>query len=142
MAGDQKGVRLCKIKFIKTRKLSTVLVLILKAKTRAAVRKYRNIKGLFEGDSERLTSLKRRVHERSLVLDQVIAALPAELAAAVATAGIEGGKLTIGAVSASWATRLRYTTDILRQRVSGALGVEISSVRIKVTTAARTESPR
>lgn len=116
-------------------------MLILKVKTRAAVRKSRDIKGLFDGGSERLTSLKQRIHQRSLVLDQVIAALPAELAAAVATAGIEGGKLTIGAVSGSWATRLRYTTDILRQRVSSALGVEISSVRIKVTTAARTESP-
>ena len=80
--------------------------------------------------------------QRSRVLDQVIAALPAELAAAVATAGIDGGKLTIGAVSAAWATRLRYATDILRQRVSSALGVEISSVRIKVTAAARTESSR
>lgn len=81
------------------------------------------------------------MRERSLVLDQVIAALPQELAAAVATAGIDRGELTVGAVSATWATRLRYTTDILRQRVSGALGVEILSVRIKVTAAARSESP-
>ena len=141
MADDQKGDRLCKIKLIKTRKLSTFLVLILQAKMRAAVRKYRNIKALFDGGSERLTSLKQRVHERSLVLDHVIAALPPDLAAAVATAGIDGGKLTVGAVSATWATRLRYATDILRQRVSGALGVEISSVRIKVTAATRRKSP-
>lgn len=115
-------------------------MLILKAKMRAAVRKSRDIKGLFDGGSERLTSLKQRVHERSLVVDQVIAALPKELAAAVVTAGIDDGKLTVGAVSATWATRLRYATDILRQRVSGALGVEISSVRIKVTAAARKDS--
>jgi len=108
---------------------------------RAAMRKSRNIKALFDGGSERLTSLKQRVHERSLVLDHVIAALPAELAAAVVTAGIDGGKLTVGAVSATWATRLRYATDILRQRVSGALGVEISSVRIRVTATARKQSP-
>lgn len=92
---------------------------------------------MFEGGSERLTSLKDRLQERSQVLDQVIAALPEEIAANVATAGIEGGELTIGAMSAAWATRLRYMTDILRQRVGGALGVEISSIRIKVTTAAR-----
>jgi hypothetical protein len=141
MADDQKGDRLCKIKLIKTRKLSTFLVLILQAKMRAAMRKSRNIKALFDGGSERLTSLKQRVHERSLVLDHVIAALPADLAAAVATAGIDGGKLTVGAVSATWATRLRYATDILRQRVSGALGVEITSVRIRVTAAPRKESP-
>jgi hypothetical protein len=101
------------------------------------VRKSRDIKALFEGGSERLTSLKDRLQERSQVLDQVIAALPEEIAANVATAGIEGGELTIGAMSAAWATRLRYMTDILRQRVGGALGVEISSIRIKVTTAAR-----
>lgn len=112
-------------------------MLILLAEIRAAVRKSRDIKALFEGGSERLTSLKDRLQERSLVLDQVIAALPDEIAANVATAGIEEGVLTIGAVSAAWATRLRYMTDILRQRVGGALGVEISSVRIKVTTAAR-----
>jgi hypothetical protein len=108
---------------------------------RAAVRKSRDIKGLFEGGSERLTSLKHRVRERSLVLDQVIAALPQDLAAAVATAGIEGGKLTIGAASAAWATRLRYAADDLRQRVSSALGVEISTVRIRVISASRTDSP-
>lgn len=101
------------------------------------MRKSRDIKALFEGGSERLTSLKDRLQERSQVLDQVIAALPEEIAANVATAGIEGGELTIGAMSAAWATRLRYMTDILRQRVGGALGVEISSIRIKVTTAAR-----
>ncbi|HEY3850008.1 MAG TPA: DciA family protein, partial [Steroidobacteraceae bacterium] len=104
------------------------------------VQKSRDIKRLFEGGSGRLTSLKQQAQQRSRVLDQVIAALPAELAAAVATAGIDGGKLTVGAVSATWATRLRYATDILRQRVSSALGVEISSVRIKVTAAARRES--
>jgi hypothetical protein len=101
------------------------------------MRKSRDTKALFEGGSERLTSLKDRLQERSQVLDQVIAALPEEIAANVATAGIEGGELTIGAMSAAWATRLRYMTDILRQRVGGALGVEISSIRIKVTTAAR-----
>jgi hypothetical protein len=110
-------------------------VLILSTEKRAAVRKSRDIKALFEGGSERLTSLKVRLKARSQVLDQVLAALPDDMAANVATAGIEDGELTVGAVSAGWATRLRYMSDILRQRVSGALGVEISSVRIKVTTA-------
>jgi hypothetical protein len=118
------------------------LVLILKVKKRAAMRKSRDIKELFAGGSERLTSLKNRMHERSRVLDQVIAALPEELAASVATAGIDQGELTVGAVSAAWATRLRYMTDTLRLRVGAALGVEISSIRIKVTTAASTRSPR
>jgi predicted nucleic acid-binding Zn ribbon protein len=101
------------------------------------VRKSRDIKELFEGGSERLTSLRVRLNERTRVLDQVIAALPEELAATVATAGIDQGELTVGAVNAAWATRLRYMTDRLRQCVGAALGVEISSVRIKVTTAGR-----
>ncbi len=110
---------------------------------RAAVRKSKDIKGLFEGGSERLTSLKARVLERSRVLDQVIAALPEEVAPNVATAGIDQGVLIIGAVNAAWATRLRYLTEILRLRVGQALGVEIERVRIKVVSvpAAQRKSP-
>jgi hypothetical protein len=107
-------------------------VLIFTSKRHAAVRKSRDIKELFQGGSEHLTSLKARIQNRSRVLEQVLAALPLEFAAKVVTAGIEGGKLTIGAASAAWATRLRYMTDTLRERVGGALGVEISSIRIKV----------
>jgi hypothetical protein len=99
------------------------------------VRKSRDIKELLEGGSERLTSLRGRLQERSRTLDLVIAALPEELAANVASAGIDQGELTVGAVSAAWATRLRYMTDTLRDRVGGALGVEISSIRIKVVQA-------
>lgn len=100
------------------------------------MRKTSDIKELFEGGSGRLTNLKERLGERSRVLDLVIAALPAELAGTVATAGIDAGQLTVGAVNAAWATRLRYTTDTLRQRVGEALGIEISKVRVKVVTSA------
>jgi hypothetical protein len=108
------------------------LVLLLPGNKCAAVRKPRHIKDLLEGDSKRLTSLRERLQERSRILDLVIAALPEELAANVASAGIDQGELTVGAASAAWATRLRYMTDTLRERVGGALGVEISSIRIKV----------
>ena len=107
-------------------------MLIVLGNRRAAVRKSRHIKDLLEGGSERLTSLRKRLQERSRILDSVLAALPEELAANVASAGIDHGELTIGAASAAWATRLRYVTDTLRERVGGALGVEISSIRIKV----------
>jgi len=70
--------------------------------------------------------------ERSRVLDQVRAALPIRLAQAVASAGLEGGRLTIGVVGAVWATRLRYFTDALRRGVSGSSGIDILSVRIRV----------
>ena len=63
---------------------------------------------------------------------QVRAALPARLGEAVVSAGVDQGRLTLGVVGAHWASRLRYSTDIIRKRVGGALGAEIHSVRIRV----------
>ncbi len=62
----------------------------------------------------------------------VCAALPENLAAAVVSAGVEDGRLTIGVAGAPWAARLRYVTETLRMRVSSSMGVDIESVRIKV----------
>jgi hypothetical protein len=80
----------------------------------------------------KLTALKVRSRERSLVVEQVRAALPARLALAVTSAGIDQGRLTIGVVGAVWASRIRYFTDSVRKRVSGTLAVEILGVRIRV----------
>ena len=66
-----------------------------------------------------------------MVVEQVRAALPARLAQAVASAGIEQGRLTIGVVGAVWASRLRYLTESVRKRV-GASGVAVVSVRVRV----------
>jgi hypothetical protein len=96
------------------------------------VEKRRDIKRLFEGDSERLTSLKARSRERSQALAHVLAALPPKLAQTVATAGVEHGRLTIGVSGGAWASRLRYVTEMLRRRVGDAMGTEIRTVRIKV----------
>ena len=96
------------------------------------MRKSKDIKALFEGGSGRLTSLKARSRARSLVLTQVLEALPPELAKAVATAGIEDGRLTIGVTGAVWASRLRYVTETLRANLAESAGVEIAVVRIKV----------
>ena len=68
---------------------------------------------------------------RSLVLEQVRAALPPKLAAAVVSAGLEQGRLTIGVVGAVWASRLRYLTDSVRKKVGGS-GPAVLSVRIRV----------
>jgi hypothetical protein len=65
-------------------------------------------------------------------VEQVRAALPARLAEAVASAGLEHGRLTIGVVGAVWASRLRYSSDALRKRVGASLEVEILTVRIRV----------
>jgi hypothetical protein len=84
------------------------------------------------GGSQRLTDLKARTRERNMALEHVCAALPPDLAQTVVSAGIEQGRLTIGVAGASWAARLRYVTETLRMRVSGSMGVEIKSVRIRV----------
>jgi hypothetical protein len=66
------------------------------------------------------------------VVEQVRAALPPRLALAVVSAGIDQGRLTIGVVGAVWASRLRYFTETVRQRVSGAAGAAIVSVKVRV----------
>jgi Dna[CI] antecedent, DciA len=65
-------------------------------------------------------------------LNHVCAALSPQLAATIVTAGIEAGQLTIGVVGASWASRLRYLTGTLQNKVGESMGVEIQRVRIKV----------
>ncbi len=65
-------------------------------------------------------------------MEQVRAALPQRLAQAVASAGVEAGRLTIGVVGAVWASRLRYSAEVLRKRVAKATGQEILKVRIRV----------
>ncbi len=66
------------------------------------------------------------------MVDQVRANLPARLAEAVTSAGVERGKLTIGVNGAVWASRIRYLTESLRAPVGAATGVAILSVRVRV----------
>jgi hypothetical protein len=89
-----------------------------------------NINELME--SGRLKGLQARRRERRDVLTHVRAALPPELEGNVLTAGIEEGRLTVGVSAGAWASRLRYRSQALRERVAETLGREIHSVRIKV----------
>jgi hypothetical protein len=98
----------------------------------SGVQKPRSINELLRVGGKRLTALKLRAHERTAVLELVCAALPPRLAETVVSAGLEHGRLTIGVVSAPWASRLRYVTDALRLQVGAAMGVPVQSVRIKV----------
>ncbi len=66
------------------------------------------------------------------MLEQVRAILPPRLALAVATAGIEDGRLTIGVIGAVWASRMRYFTDALKKGVGASMAIEILAVRIRV----------
>ncbi|HEY2145970.1 MAG TPA: DciA family protein [Steroidobacteraceae bacterium] len=92
----------------------------------------KSVSELLERGGKRLSLLTARAKQRSAVLDQVRAALPARLAQAVISAGIEQGRLTIGVAGAHWASRLRYSTDMVRKRVAKSAQVDIQSVRIRV----------
>jgi hypothetical protein len=83
-------------------------------------------------DTGRLRRLEITRRERRDVLAHVRAALPPELQRTVITAGIEEGRLTVGVSGGAWASRLRYRSQSLRERVASSLGREIHSVRIKV----------
>jgi hypothetical protein len=92
----------------------------------------KSLSELLARGGKRLSLLKEKAAERSLVLDQVRAALPPRLALAVVSAGIIEARLTIGVVGAVWASRLRYSTEVIRKRVAKSSGVEILAVRIRV----------
>jgi hypothetical protein len=67
-----------------------------------------------------------------LVVEQVRAALPAKLAQAVVSAGVDQGRLTIGVLGGVWASRLRYLTETVRKQVAASTGIAILSVRVRV----------
>jgi len=92
----------------------------------------RRVSDLLSRPGNKLTALKTRSRQRALVVEQVRAALPARLAQAVTSAGIDHGRLTIGVVGAVWASRIRYFTDPIRKSVAAALALEVSAVRIRV----------
>jgi hypothetical protein len=92
----------------------------------------KSLSELLARGGKRLSLLKDKAAERSQIVEQVRAALPARLAQSVASAGLDGGRLTIGVVGAVWASRLRYSTDAIRQRVAKSMGKDILTVRIRV----------
>jgi hypothetical protein len=96
------------------------------------VNKPKSINDLLSSGGKRVAALKTQTEERSRAREHVCAALPENLAAAVVSAGVEKGHLTIGVAGAPWAARLRYVTETLRMRVSGSMGIDILTVRIKV----------
>jgi hypothetical protein len=92
----------------------------------------KSLRDLLSGAGKNLTALKARSQERLRVVEQVRAALPARLALAVVSAGMDGQRLTIGVVGAVWASRIRYFADTVRKRLTSTLGIEILGVRIRV----------
>jgi hypothetical protein len=110
----------------------TVFPFISMPYCRVAMQNPRRVSDLLSRTGNKLTALKTRSQERSRVLEQVRAVLPARLSEAVVSAGIEQGRLTIGVVGAVWASRLRYSTESVRKHVAGITGTAILSVKIKV----------
>jgi hypothetical protein len=98
----------------------------------AAMQKPRSVSDLLSRTGNKLAALKTRSLERSLVVEQVRAALPTRLAEAVVSAGLDQGRLTIGVVGAVWASRLRYLTDSIRKRVGSSIGIPVLSVKVRV----------
>src|SRR5258707_12696831 len=76
-----------------------------------AMQNPRSVSDLLSRTGNKLTALKTRSQERSLVVEQVRAALPARLALAVASAGIEQGRLTFAGAGRVWASRTSHRTD-------------------------------
>lgn len=91
-----------------------------------------SINELLRSNGKRLSSLTTQAAARNATLEKVRAALPAALAKAVVTAGIQQGKLTVGVAGASWAARVRYTIEELRSQVTASTGIDITQVHIKV----------
>ncbi|HEY2781362.1 MAG TPA: DciA family protein [Steroidobacteraceae bacterium] len=92
----------------------------------------KSLSELLARGGKRLSLLKVKAAERAQIVEQVRAALPGRLAKSVASAGLEGSRLTIGVVGAVWASRLRYASDAMRERVAKSSGKEILTVRIRV----------
>jgi hypothetical protein len=92
----------------------------------------KSLSELLARGGKRLSLLKERSAQRSQILDQVRAALPPKLAAAVVSAGLEEGKLTLGVVGAAWASRLRYSKEVLRKQLGEEGKQVIHTVRIRV----------
>jgi hypothetical protein len=95
----------------------------------------RTVSELLTSSAGRLEEIKRRLATRSTVLATVQSVLPATLAAELVSAGLEGGRLTLGAGSAAWASRLRYVIEPLKPALAAALDAEISAVKVRVARA-------
>ncbi len=89
-------------------------------------------RALLATPGNRLAALKAQSQERRGVLEAVRSSLPSKLAQAVASAGLTQGVLTVGVVGAHWASRLRYSSEPMRKRLSKALNEEVVAVRIRV----------
>jgi hypothetical protein len=109
----------------------------IRLKIRDAMQKTKSVSELLGGSSKALRELRLRLDERSQLLLQVRSALAPALVNHVDSAGLERGRLTLGTPSAAWASRLRYVTSDLRERLNADYQLAIDSVKIKIVSVKR-----
>ena len=101
------------------------------------MQKTKSVSELIGGSSKALRELRLRLDERSQLLLQVRSVLAPSLVSHVESAGLERGRLTLGTASAAWASRLRYVTSELRERLNADYQLTIDSVKIKIVSVKR-----
>ena len=86
------------------------------------MQKSKSLSELLARGGKRLSLLKARSAERSAGCWRRFARpSPPGCQNTVVSAGLEQGRLTIGVVGAVWASRLRYSTEIIRKRLARCL---------------------
>ncbi len=100
------------------------------------MQKTKSLSELIGGTSKALSQLREKLDERSRLLLQVRAAMPPPMVAFVLSAGLKDHVLTIGTGSAAWASRLRYVTPQLLQRLNDDYQMGIEKVRVRVVRSA------
>lgn len=101
------------------------------------MQKTRSVSELIGGSSKALRELRLRLDERSELLLKVRSTLPTRLVNCVESAGLERGRLTLGTASAVWASRLRYVTTEMRERLNADYRLNVDSVKIKIVSLRR-----
>lgn len=96
------------------------------------MQKSKSLSELIGSSSKVLSELRKRLDERSQLLLQVRATLPAPLVGFVISAGLVDGQLTLGTGSATWASRLRYVMPKVLPVLLAEHGLKIDKVKIRV----------
>jgi hypothetical protein len=102
-------------------------------KTSAAVQKSKSVSELIGGTSKLLRELRERLDARSELLLQVRATLPQRLIDHVVSAGLDDGCLTLGTISAAWASRLRYVKNDVLTALNEVHDLKVATIKIRVT---------
>lgn len=106
----------------------------------------RKVDGVLRGDGrlgEPLGRLLRKGQRLQRLTEEVRALLPGELAAHCVVADLSGGRLTLHADNASFATKLQFETPKLRERLVGLEDfAEVVEIRVRAAAQGLEEGRR